>query len=217
MNRKKGRRIVAARAIAEPAKGGRPTARTPEFERKFLKLLEDGVSPEIAVRACGVHPASYYEWMKAGKEEEGADGPLRAFRNRVICARAKAQVFYVQVIAKAARKGNLQAAIFYLERTDPVRWGRQDRLKVESSVRQDDLLQLMRQMAGAVQDNITDQKALVRIRAAWLAILAQQYPEAVAEAVGVVDAPQIAAGDRASDAAPLDPPPADSPVVEAAL
>jgi transposase-like protein len=201
------------RRVAAPEKSGRPTARTPEFEKKFLKFLEDGVYPEVAARTCGVHPDTYYEWMKAGKAEDGEDGPMRAFRNRVIQARAKAQVFYVQVIARAARKGNLPAAIFYLERTDPVRWGRQDRLKVESSVRQDDLLQLMRQMAGAVQDNITDQKALIRIRAAWLAILAQQYPEAVAEAVGVVDAPQL----PPSDGAPPDPPAPDMPAVEAAL
>jgi transposase-like protein len=69
---------------------GRRTNLTPEIHQRIVAYVRAGAYTWVAARAAGVHPATFYRWMKRG--EETPAGPYRAFYDDVEEARAQARV-----------------------------------------------------------------------------------------------------------------------------
>jgi hypothetical protein len=67
-------------------------------------------------------------WLARGQSDDPADGPFRAFRAAVRKARAQGEMHALRVI-QAAMPSHWQAAAWFLERSNPKRWGWVDRLK----------------------------------------------------------------------------------------
>ncbi len=65
------------------------------------------------------------------------DAEYRAFRTSVKMARASSESDALAVIRQAARDGTWQAAAWYLERSNPRRWGKVARFKAEITARGD--------------------------------------------------------------------------------
>jgi len=104
-------------------KPGRPTKLTPEVKDRIVNAIRGGNYQEVAARFAGINEATFYRWMQKG-EGDDAPEPYREFRKEVESAKAVAEVRSVALIQKAAGDGSWQAAAWYLERTNPSRWGR---------------------------------------------------------------------------------------------
>jgi transposase-like protein len=121
---------------------GRPTKLTKARRAGIVSMIAAGSYAEVAARANGVGPSTYYAWMKRGEDAEVDDTgkPLDfdderyvEFREAVKEAEAKAEVLAVGRIQQAAAGGTWQASAWYLERKYPDRWGRKDHVRQEIS------------------------------------------------------------------------------------
>ena len=100
----------------------------------FLDLLRRGNLIKTSAAAIGHSPVTISAWVEKGKELiattpdlEELDPIDRLFvklASEIEAARAQAQINAIEVIRKAAQKGNVAAATWYLERSDPENWGR---------------------------------------------------------------------------------------------
>lgn len=123
---------------------GRPTLLTRELAGQIVQLVEVGQYPAQAAVSVGIDRATYYNWMKRGREahrtqKTGAplsqdEVPFLEFFDAVTRAGAKGIGRHVTIIALAAEK-DWRASAFFLERRDPKRWGRRDHLAVEGQMR----------------------------------------------------------------------------------
>jgi transposase-like protein len=121
---------------------GRQSKLTKARHAGIVRMIASGSYAEVAARANGVDPATFYRWMKRGEEAETDDKgkPLDfdddrycVFREAVKEAEAKAEVLAVGRIQQAAASGTWTASAWYLERKYPDRWGRKDHLRTEVS------------------------------------------------------------------------------------
>jgi hypothetical protein len=119
--------LARKKAVAPPAKTGRPTKYTPEIVKAILTALAIGNTAEDSCAAQGVGYSTMREWV----------GIYPEFAEAVQKAQAEARQRMVGVVAKAAAGGNWQAAMTYLERRDPEHWARRDRLDVAVNVRKE--------------------------------------------------------------------------------
>jgi len=99
----------------------RPSKLTPEVQERIVAAIRAGNFPEPAARSAGVSPATYYRWMRLGREEQA--GPHRDLREAVRRAEGEAEVHAIAVIRKQM-PGDWRAALAYLERRHAERWGR---------------------------------------------------------------------------------------------
>ncbi len=110
---------------------GRRTKLTPEVQAIIIETLQGGGYAVTACARANISQSKYYEWLKKG--EEGRS-PYREFREAVKKAEAEAEfkaVLLVLSVAFDPENPNWQAAMTYLERRYPERWGRRDRTKVD--------------------------------------------------------------------------------------
>lgn len=94
---------------------GRPTALTPDTKERLLGLLRVGVPATHAAQACGIHQASYFNWMNRGQDaadlrDQGEHVPEREqwyldFFEAATRARSEAVVRAVANVQKAASGG----------------------------------------------------------------------------------------------------------------
>lgn len=110
----------------------RPTKFTPELAAKILQLVETGCFASVAAQAVGLSPATFHRWVQRGKAQRR--GQFRDFCDGLTRARAKARGRMVTIVSLAAEQ-DWRAAAYYLERTDPKRWGRRDKLAVDGQLR----------------------------------------------------------------------------------
>jgi transposase len=103
---------------------GRPTKLTPQVHERIVGLIEAGSYAEPAARAAGISASTFYSWMERGELEE--DGIFREFREAIKRAEAVAEVSAVKVVTSAMPR-SWQAAMTFLERKHPDRWGRRTR------------------------------------------------------------------------------------------
>lgn len=117
-----------------------------------MQLLRAGSFPEVAAQAAGIDPATYYRWMRAGREEietakaeadeieltlglrvEAEPSEYRQFCEAVEEAVATAEAELAAVLMREARQGRSSAAAAetLLKRRFRERWG--DRAAVEVS------------------------------------------------------------------------------------
>lgn len=127
--------------MATPArKTGRRSLLTPEMEERILTAVRAGNYLDDAARYAGITDRTIFNWMKRGRDALDAAGGdddlvdpdeqmyVRFFRS-VERARSAAVVRNLSIIQRAAEV-NWQAAAWYLERTNPRKWGRRDTLEV---------------------------------------------------------------------------------------
>lgn len=116
---------------------GRRTLLTPEVEKKLLDALRAGAYLDDAANFCGLGVSTVHEWIARGRADIVKRGETRRkttlyaqFAESVDHARAEARMHHVLVIRQAARAGQWQASAWFLERTEPGKWGRKDRVEV---------------------------------------------------------------------------------------
>ena len=110
---------------------GRNTKLTEELIDRICEALRAGNYIETACAFAGIAPATYYRWV-AESEQDDASELLVEFREAVKRARADAEVRNVALIQKAAQDPNKwQASAWWLERSFPARWGRQQKITQE--------------------------------------------------------------------------------------
>lgn len=109
---------------------GRPSKLTPEVQAAIVKGVRAGNYPEIAAQSQGIHRATFFAWMERGRTGEA---PYSDFRDAVTRAKAWAERKMVRVVRTAAVTDS-RAAEWYLERSASDRWGRRDKLTIESAV-----------------------------------------------------------------------------------
>lgn len=104
---------------------GRPS----KLDEGLIKLICDSVRKgnyiETAAAAAGISKQTLYSWLKAGAREED---PLAVeFLDAYKKAEAEAEAANVNMIRTWARK-DWKAAAWMLERKNPDKWGRRDRI-----------------------------------------------------------------------------------------
>lgn len=105
------------------AKTGRHTKLTPALQKRLIEALVAGNYIETACVYSGLGLSTYYKWIDQSNKPN-ARKDLIEFREAVEKARAEAEVRNVVYINEVA-KTNYQAAAWWLERSFPKRWGRQ--------------------------------------------------------------------------------------------
>lgn len=133
---------------------GRPDALTPEAGEKILSAVRAGAFLKEAAEHAGVDERTVYRWLERG-EQSGQPAKFGQFRQALMRARADAHVGAVAIIRRAMSE-DWRAAAFYLERTDPKRWGRRTAHEVSGQVGSDNLdreiAQLLEEMADRERD-----------------------------------------------------------------
>lgn len=118
---------------------GRPSKLTPDRAERLIQAIRAGSYADVAARAVGIDPSSYYNWMKRGREAErkengdaanDEDFPYVELFESIKEAEAIAENEAIQRIQTAAQQGTWTADAWYLERKFPDRWGRQEVRKV---------------------------------------------------------------------------------------
>jgi transposase len=109
--------------------GGRPCKLTPETQDKIIQYLRRGAYVETAAAAAGVNKETFYDWLRQGAAKP--DSKFGEFSDAVDKAQAESEVNDLEVITKAAEKGNWNASAWRLERKNPGRWGYAKRNEVD--------------------------------------------------------------------------------------
>ncbi len=110
----------------------RPSKLTPEVQEKIIVAIASGNWQETACKYAGIGVNTFYTWMSKGEGAKAKD-PYKGFREAVERARSQAEIRNVALIQQAGQEGSWQAAAWYLERSYPMRWGKQGRLEVTGS------------------------------------------------------------------------------------
>jgi transposase len=107
--------------------GGRPTKLTPDLMEKFIPLLRAGNYLETAAAFVGIDRQTAREWIKRG--ERASAGIYREFSTACERAMAESEIRDLEDIRKDE---DWQAKAWRLERRLPHKWGRHDRLDVNT-------------------------------------------------------------------------------------
>lgn len=121
MAKRTGGAKQATTTKAERNKGGRPTKLTPETHKAIVDMVKAGCYAETAARQAGIDPATYYRWMADGDKQ--TTGIYHEFRESVKNAEAHGEAYAVLQV-RSQMAGDWKAAMTYLERKFPERWGR---------------------------------------------------------------------------------------------
>lgn len=121
--------------MASVKRGGRRTSLTPEVHELIVQAVSAGNYLDDAAAYAGVTGTTVYNWLERGRRvrailEEMGDYPpseriFLEFLEAVETARSQAVVRNVALIQRAAET-QWQAAAWYLERTNPRKWGRSE-------------------------------------------------------------------------------------------
>ncbi len=110
---------------------GRPTKLTPAVSAAICESVKGGVYIETACQANNISTSTYYRWLDKADDPNAGD-EFREFRDASARARAEVEARHVSLIDQAARGpvlGDWRAAAWYLERSFPTRYGRQERIE----------------------------------------------------------------------------------------
>jgi hypothetical protein len=75
---------------------GKPNKLTPELTEKIVARVLRGIEPDTAAQAEGIDRATYYRWIKAGREDETGESPCAVFATTVARACAEAESSLVE-------------------------------------------------------------------------------------------------------------------------
>ena len=123
-------------AVKPKSDVGRKTLLTPEIEEEIMKQIGAGIAVRHALKAQGIPERSFYNWTKRGAEEqERLDRNPDAkpdpdefvfwqFWQSLERAKSTAVNAHVATIASAAKRGDWRASAWWLERTHPEEYGK---------------------------------------------------------------------------------------------
>jgi len=112
---------------------GQPTKLTPDVLERLTEALKAGNYIETACTYAGIGASTYHAWVTKA-EQDDAPKQYKDFLDAVKKARAEAEIRNVALIQRAASEGkNWTAAAWWLERSQPARWGRQTKVTQEIS------------------------------------------------------------------------------------
>jgi len=118
--------------MASNKKTGRKTKLTPELIERICEFIVKGNYISTACKTVGISESTYYGWLK--RAEEGDTGIFVQFAKAAKQAEAQAEAELLAIVREAATTDkNWLAAMTFLERRYPERWGRKDRHQVEMS------------------------------------------------------------------------------------
>ena len=114
----------------------RPVTLTPKKAERILAHIREGQYPGTAALFEGVPKRTWQQWLAWGAEEitEGVApdaGTLSALVKGVDTARAEAKAEHVRVVVEAAKDGECQASMTWLERNFPDEYSRNQQINVE--------------------------------------------------------------------------------------
>lgn len=122
---------------------GRHTLLNPQVQETIVNAVRIGSYLDDAAMLAGVSRGTLFRWLAEGREaSEKADAGeeltereqlVRDFCDAVEKARADAMLRNIGVIQTAAQNGTWQAAAWYLERTNPKKWGRHDTVEISGT------------------------------------------------------------------------------------
>ncbi|MHA2063216.1 MAG: helix-turn-helix domain-containing protein [Candidatus Thorarchaeota archaeon] len=98
---------------------GRKSKLTPELLETIVELLEAGNYDIVAAQAVGITRATFYRWIRKGKEDK--EGEHFEFYQAVERAKAKGETELLATIRRASNR-TWTAAAWILERSRPERW-----------------------------------------------------------------------------------------------
>ena len=104
---------------------GRQSKLTPKLIEEAYELLKEGHYARTVSQYLGIPEGTWYRWLSEGEQEE--EGLRREFREAVKRAETEAEIRNVKFIQDAAIT-DWKAAMTYLERKFPDRWGRRERV-----------------------------------------------------------------------------------------
>ena len=105
----------------------RPLKLTPQRQKRLADALAVGNTYENACAAAGIDYATFRRWMVRGEAE--SRGQFSQFCEVITRAEAEAEHNAITIIRKAAET-DWRAAVWWLERRFPHRWGKRARLSV---------------------------------------------------------------------------------------
>lgn len=93
---------------------------TPQVQQKIVEAIRAGNYVSVAAQYAGIDRSTFYRWMERG--ENSRSGKYRSFFLAVRQAESFAEVRAVAIL-QSEMKENWRAALSYLERKFPTRWG----------------------------------------------------------------------------------------------
>jgi len=110
---------------------GRPSKLTAELIKNIQNWLRMGYFVEDAARMAGINKSTLYRWLDKGKEdrEQEIDSLYADFCNAMERARAEAEGMFINSIQTAAKRGQWQAAAWWLERSFD-KWSKPSKLQI---------------------------------------------------------------------------------------
>ena len=107
---------------------GRRSKFTPEAQEKVISAIRAGNYANVAAEYAGICERTLYRWLEKGRTAK--KGPYRTFWESMQRAESEAEVRAVAMVQKHM-DDNWQAAMTFLARRYPDRWGRKDRLSLD--------------------------------------------------------------------------------------
>ena len=103
----------------------------PKLTKKLAALIQTGNYASTACASVGVSESAYYDWLAKGDRdnEQGVESVYVEFSEAIKSAEADAEMEAVTAI-RSAFTNSWQAAMTYLERRYPDRWGRRARVEL---------------------------------------------------------------------------------------
>lgn len=102
---------------------GRKSKLTKELIEEAAKYIRAGNYANVVANYLGIGESTWYRWLQEG--EVANSGLKREFWESIKKAEAVPEIRNVNIVQKAAEE-NWQAAMTYLQRRFPERWGRRD-------------------------------------------------------------------------------------------
>ena len=112
---------------------GRRGKLTPEVREKIVSAIRAGNYAQVAAEYAGISRSTFFRWLDRGRQAQR--GLYRDLFEAVEAAEREAEVRAVAILQKHMDE-SWQAAMAFLERKHPERWGRRDQLKVEMNPRE---------------------------------------------------------------------------------
>ena len=92
----------------------RRTKLTEEIVSKIIQAIQTGATYELCAQYAGISPATFYSWMKQGREKK--DKRKVEFLEKIKRAESRGAIANLGLIQKAATDGDWKASAWILER-----------------------------------------------------------------------------------------------------
>lgn len=122
----------------------RKTALNAQLQAEIVECLSIGMTIKDTCCYVNITEKNFYEWCKRGETYRSGNELFCDFREAVTRARVLGRRAAVAVIRTAITDKDAQAAEWFLERTDPVNWGKRTYVKLEGGLTVDDINKLVR-------------------------------------------------------------------------